>query len=110
MPDHLLTTSVEERDHAINIDGYTDESVACYVATDAVGGSIPLYRLWLRYTGNHFYTIGRAERDDAINVDGYADENIACYLFGDADCCTWARPASTALQRRYERAPLHDQR
>ena len=58
--------------------GATYEGILGYVATSAICGARPLYRLSAR--DDHFYTVDPAERDYAISI-GYVDEGIAVYVW-----------------------------
>jgi hypothetical protein len=81
--DHFYTASAAERDAAVANAGYSGEGLACYVYGDAASapGTIPLYRLLNRTTGDHFYTASAAERDAAVAQHGYTDEGTACAVF-----------------------------
>ncbi len=43
--------------------------------------STPLYRLYNKYSGDHFYTTSYNEKDFAISKAGYSYEGIAGYVF-----------------------------
>lgn len=78
---HLYTTSVSERDNAIIEDKYVDEGVACYFYSQAIVGTIPLYRLYK--DNNYLYTTSASERDSAIDQD-YANDGVAGYVYSQA--------------------------
>ncbi|KAF9552716.1 hypothetical protein CPC08DRAFT_789314 [Agrocybe pediades] len=81
--DHFYTTSVAERDAAINKLGFTNEGIAGYVYNDTLCDGLPLYRLYSGKVQNHFYTMDAAERDNMVanDPDGYVYEKIAAYMF-----------------------------
>ena len=59
--------------------GGTLEGVMGYIATGAVCGSRPLYRLY--GGGDHFYTTSPTERDNAVSAFGYVVESVAGYVW-----------------------------
>lgn len=77
--DEFYTTSVSERDHALNVLKYRDLGVTCHVPTE--GDTVPLYRVVHAVKKTHFYTTSLAERDNAVNKLGFQDEGIACRVF-----------------------------
>jgi hypothetical protein len=79
--DHFYTTSVAERDGAIQNAGYADEGVACYVYANPASNTTPLFRLFNPANGDHFYTTSGLERDNAVQNGGYINEGIACHVF-----------------------------
>jgi hypothetical protein len=82
--DHLYTMSANERDSAVQSNGYTDEGIACFVFdTGVTPGTMPLFRLYGTPVGkpNHLYTLSLDELNQAINHFGYKLENIACFVF-----------------------------
>jgi hypothetical protein len=91
--DHFYTTSLDERDNAINNLGYQAEGVACFAFPSNAPGAVPLHRLFNATTSDHFYTISDSERDNAVAKFGYKTEGEACFV----------RSAATAAQA----APLH---
>lgn len=58
--------------------GATYEGILGYVATSALCGARPLYRLSAR--DDHFYTTDPGERDYAVSI-GYTDEGVAVYVW-----------------------------
>lgn len=56
----------------------TYEGILGYVATSAVCGARPLYRLG--GVNNHFYAVEAAERDYAVSI-GYVNEGITAYVW-----------------------------
>ena len=63
--------------------GGVTEGIIGYIATSAVCGSTPLYRMRHPGSGDNFYTISAAERDSATGL-GYASIELAGYV--------WTRP------------------
>jgi hypothetical protein len=84
---HLYTTDVL-------CEGEILEGTMGWIATGAVCGSVPLYRLFAPRTGDHLYTTSAAEVSSAV-AGGYAFEGTAGYVW-TADCggpgCTWPSP------------------
>jgi hypothetical protein len=78
--DHLYTTDIEERDHAIKRLGYTLVETVGYVYPSDGIGRVPLYRLHNKGVHDHYYTTSAPQRDDAAK-NGWTDEGIACYMF-----------------------------
>lgn len=58
--------------------GASQQLVVGYVASSAVCGAVPLYRL---VKNHHFYTVSAAERDNAIAAYGFVDEGVAGYVW-----------------------------
>jgi hypothetical protein len=50
------------------------------IAKWQVAGTVPLYRLYNRSNGDHFYTISYAERQSAIS-SGWVSEGVTGYVF-----------------------------
>jgi hypothetical protein len=61
-----------------------------------IGGAVPVYRLYNRMTGTHFYTISTAERDDVLATLGgtHVLEGIAYYVLP-------AKGSDTAVVHRF---------
>ncbi len=73
---HLYTTSLDERNYAINTLGFIDESLsdAIYVFKQQVTDSVRLYRYYNPQSGDRIYTIDSAERQELLK-SGYSDES-----------------------------------
>ena len=52
-----------------------------FIATQAVCGAAPLYKLYKESANNHFYTVSAPERDNAVNNLGYLDQGILGYIW-----------------------------
>lgn len=61
--------------------GVTPQLVVGYVASSAVCGATPLFRLYSGAESNHFYTVSPTERDTATTELGYRYESIVGYVF-----------------------------
>ena len=76
---HLFTTFIDERDAAVNEDGYQGAGIGfwCLPADNtSATGVQPLFRLYNATTDDHFYTIDAHE-----TAPGYKREGIACLVF-----------------------------
>lgn len=71
---HFYTTSS-------TCEGQKVEGAMGWVATGAVAGAHPLYRLYSPSLGNHFYTTSASERDTVAQSFGYTYEGVACYVW-----------------------------
>ncbi len=60
-------------------EGQVVEGSMGYIATTAVCGAVPLYRMAHKTNGDHFYTTSATERDAAL--PSYVDEGIAGYVW-----------------------------
>jgi len=84
---HLYTTDA-------SCEGQTSEGSMGWIATGAVCGSVPLYRLHDATSGDYLYTTSAAESSSA-QAGGYALEGTAGYVW-PADCggpsCAWPSP------------------
>jgi hypothetical protein len=84
---HLYTTSS-------SCEGATLEGTMGFIATSAVCGSVPLYRLDNATSGDHLYTTSMAEVTSAEG-GGYTLSGTSGYVWS-ADCggpdCTWPSP------------------
>jgi hypothetical protein len=94
--DHFYTTSLTERDNAIDNLGYQSEGAACYVFAGATAGAVPLHRLFNPTSGDHFYTTSDQERNTAIANSGYQSEADACFVR-----TATGTSANTALHRLF---------
>ena len=56
------------------------EGVMGYVATSAVCGAVPLYRM-SHPSSSHFFTPSLAEKNQAVTTLGYKDEGVAGYVW-----------------------------
>jgi len=74
--------------------GYQYLGIACYVFNTQVEDSIPVYRSFKPWTGDHFYFISRTEFDHSVK-HGYRAEHIAWFMFGGRQI------GSIALNRYY---------
>ena len=65
--------------------GYAYEGVTCYLYTDQVEASVPLYRYWKGTVSDHFYTTDETEigttTPGEIGNFGYKFESIVGYCF-----------------------------
>jgi hypothetical protein len=77
--DHLYTTDIKERDHAVKRLGYTVVETVGYVYPSDGIGRVPLYRLHNKGVHDHYYTTSVHQRDDAAK-NGWTDEGVACYM------------------------------
>lgn len=65
-------------------EGQTVEGPMGFIATSAVCGAVPLYRL-AKSNGDHLYTTSASERDSMVTSSGYVYESIAGYVWtGDS--------------------------
>lgn len=71
---HLYTT-----DTACEGAGY--EGQMGHIARSALCGAVPLYRLYLARSGDHFYTTSASERASAM-ASGYEDRGVLGYVWG----------------------------
>ena len=71
---HFYTT-------ASNCEGQKVEGPMGFVATSAVAGARPLYRLYSPSLANHFYTTSVDERDQVDKGSDYTYEGVACYVW-----------------------------
>lgn len=78
--DHLYTTSIGERDHAVKRLGYTVVEIVGYVYGSEGPGRVPLYRLHNMGAHDHYYTTSAYQRDDAAR-NGWVVEGVAGYMF-----------------------------
>ena len=71
---HLYTTSsnCEGRGSVEGVMGHIAQSPAC--------GAVPLYRVFNRRNGDHFYTTSTGERDGALS-GGYVSEGVAGFVW-----------------------------
>lgn len=75
-------------------EGQTTEGSLGYIATSAVCGSVPLYRLANAAKGDHLYTTSMAEVTSA-EAAGYVLESTVGYVWPGAcggTSCTWPSP------------------
>lgn len=66
---------------------YRIEPLAGFIFPDRelVQGTVPLYRLYNRRSGDHFYTSDEAEKRSTLGGGGgWVDEGVAGYLFPPA--------------------------
>jgi hypothetical protein len=83
---HFYTTFIDERDVAINEEGYVGEGIACdgltypwpFPPTAGWASIVPLYRGFNEALNDHFYTTNQEELAGAA---GYQPEGIACGVF-----------------------------
>jgi hypothetical protein len=75
--DHFYTASIAENDAAVKQSGYKYEAIAFY-ASDAV--STPIYRLYNRINGDHYYTKYEDEKTQLVNTPVWISEEIAFYI------------------------------
>lgn len=78
---HFLTTDTNERNLAVNNDGYHVEQISCHVCPGQVAQSAAFIRLFNPSVNDHFYTTSTAEANNAVAKDGYHIEENACYIF-----------------------------
>ncbi|HEY0020847.1 MAG TPA: S8 family serine peptidase [Longimicrobium sp.] len=71
--DHFLST------HS-TCEGMVKEAMLGRIAKWQVAGTVPLYRLYNRSNGDHFYTISYTERQSAIS-SGWVSEGVTGYVF-----------------------------
>jgi len=62
------------------------ESQIGYVFSNQTAGTTPLYRLYNRTNGDHFYTTNAAEAANAVANVGYASEGVSGYVLRDGTC------------------------
>jgi hypothetical protein len=86
--DHFYTTAANERDDAVNQDGYHVESIACYVLTNQAAGSAAFMRLFNASVDDHFYTTSVDEANSAVAHAGYHMEGTACYILATQEANT----------------------
>jgi hypothetical protein len=75
---HLFTTFIDERDAAVNEEGYEGEGIAFWCLPESATtqpDTQPLFRLYNAQTADHFYTI------DSHETGGYRREGVACLVF-----------------------------
>lgn len=75
--DHVFITDVEEGRQATSKYGYVAEGVCCYIATEQLSGTIPLFRL---QKGNYHRYVTRPSYRDALISDGWILESMAGYV------------------------------
>jgi hypothetical protein len=70
------------RDHFLAVSrtcgGIVVEAWLGAIATRELSGTTPLYRLYNRSNGDHFYTISSSERQSALNT-GWVSEGVSGY-------------------------------
>ena len=88
--DHLYTTSKDEADRAIFADGYVDEGITGFVATQEVAGTRP-FRRFNHSKFGHLYTTEIRDAAVAVQV-GYVEEGLARYI--------WTGPTSVTTDNR----------
>jgi len=71
---HFMTT-------APDCDGAAIEGVMGHIATSALCGAAPLYRLRNSTSNDNFYTLSAAERDNAVMRYGYTALELAGYVW-----------------------------
>ena len=84
---HFYTTSVAEKENAVQSKGYRDEGVAGYVLPKKAHGSVPLFHLSSVTKGwdggvvsdKHFYSTEKAEIDKAV-AQGWKTEEVVGYV------------------------------
>lgn len=73
---HHYTMSREEADKMVR-DGWKDEGIGWYVPKD---GSLPVYRLYNQYSGEHLFTTNFGEYESAAEA-GWIQESVAWIAF-----------------------------
>jgi len=76
----FFTTSIAERDSAVNNYGHTHQGVAFYAYDKQVSGSVPVHRI-NRGINGYFYTINSTEKDIVLGMPGATYEGIVFYVF-----------------------------
>jgi hypothetical protein len=81
---HFYTALLSEREHVLSevYDGiWQAEGISHYVSSSEIKGSQPVYRLYNRWTGTHFYTINEEELDIIITnlSDRWELEGVAFF-------------------------------
>ena len=80
--DHFYTTSVAERDNAIQRLGYSDEGITGYVYSQGgVADTVPFHRAYNGKVKDHFYTVNAVEMENAVRRLGYVYEGVAGHVF-----------------------------
>lgn len=86
--DYFYTTSETEKNKLITLYShvFNYEGIACRVFKAPAAGTVPLYRLYNKINGTHFYTVDIAEKNNLVNNYGhiFQYEMIACYVYPPA--------------------------
>lgn len=80
---HFYTISETEKDHVVATwpTIFNFEGIAWYASRVLDTGMVPIYRLFNRRTGTHFYTASATERDHiTASMDWFTFEGIAYYV------------------------------
>lgn len=80
---HFYTISEVEKNHVIATwpTTFNFEGIAWFASTFSDTGMVPIYRLFNRRTGTHFYTASAEERDHiTTSMDWFVFEGIAYYV------------------------------
>jgi hypothetical protein len=89
--DHFYTSSADEQAASIAHHGYRAEGDLGFVFSKAGrrGGTTPLFRLFHRESGQHFYTDSQQERETRID-QGYQDEGILGHVMTGPSLPPWS--------------------
>lgn len=77
---HFYTSYIDERDAALNEEGYLGEGIAFWTLASpgSTDGMADLYRAYNPTTDDHLYTISKSEID---NAPSYKYEGVACAVY-----------------------------